>query len=457
VHHHRRRVLASLAAGAALSAAVTGGAAVTAAAADVAVVTVADADELAADQLAADYKLTRGEARARIARQDVDDRVLASVTRTAPSFGGAYVAQETDGALVVQLASPGDAPQVFRAAAANGVAGSVRVEIVRRSERELTTLVNAIYDKIALRPDAAALTMAPNPKSGTVELFVPQDGPAGQAAIVDEVVRAFGSDITVTVVQGAGPVHTACTISTCNPPLRGGIKIGSSAGPSGYRQQCTSGFNLKDAYGNKFLLTAGHCLAGEDPYHIPGSTWVSRMEDNIEHTIGNSYDLVFGRRGDGKYGDLGIITISNSSSTGWNPRNWVFVAPSSGAYPTTLNAQYPITSTATTRPAKDSYVCHTGSKLTSGTGGTACGKITHPTYYWPGPDGYQLDQVRAAMTTCEGDSGGPVYIGNKAHGIVSASESAILAPGANQCYVYAIYNHIAKVPMVWPNLSVMIS
>ncbi|MFF8943815.1 S1 family peptidase [Streptomyces sp. NPDC014864] len=209
----------------------------------------------------------------------------------------------------------------------------------------------------------------------------------------NRVVVTVDSTVTPSEIaqikQRAGTNSGALTIKRTAGKFNKLISGGDAIYASSWR--CSLGFNVKDASGNYYFLTAGHCTDGA------GTWWAnSSHSTTLGSTAGSSFPG----------NDYGIVRYTNSSIT------------KSG----TVGSQ-DITSAAT--PSVGTTVYRRGS-----TTGTHSGRVTAlnaTVNYGNGDIVYGLIQT----TVCAepGDSGGPLYGGTTAYGLTSGGSGDCTSGG----------------------------
>lgn len=264
------------------------------------------------------------------------------------------------GALVVNVVDEGVAAQVQ--------ATGARVQRVGHSMAALEAAHAAVDPASA----PAGVAWAVDVPTNTLVVSVPE-GMAG--AEVDAFVAeagAHGVPVRVETVPAA-PAPQA---------FYGGEAITSGGG------RCSAGFITRAPSGNWYILTAGHCTEG-------GGTWSGDGQ-----TIGNSAASSF--PGD----DFGAIRINNPTA----------LAPQGAV----LSGSTPVDITGAGQVPVGGRVCKTGS-----TTGTTCGTVQryNVTVNYGGGDTVS-GLIQTNVCTQPGDSGGPLFAGSSAQGIVSGGSVA---------------------------------
>jgi hypothetical protein len=175
----------------------------------------------------------------------------------------------------------------------------------------------------------------------------------------------------------------------------------------GYVPECTAGFNAKSTVDGKwYVLTAGHCGYG------PGTTfYVYQRRTGQFHVLGHTHRCIWGGNARCAFSsddDESIITIDNVP--GWDPKPWVYVHASTGPVPelsTTTNPSYPIYGTSGS--GQHMRVCVSGAIT-----GSSCGYVEQL-------GGGGLAQVDLCAT--HGDSGAPIFAGQKAIGLLKGANT----------------------------------
>ncbi len=181
--------------------------------------------------------------------------------------------------------------------------------------------------------------------------------------------------IKAALDRAGGPAGTAWSVDVASNAVVVSV-------PNGTR--CTAGFITRvPSSGNQYILTAGHCT------NI-GSSWTTSGGLTIGPTAASSFPG----------NDFGAIRISNPASL--QPQGGVL---NNGAF---------LDITSAGRVAVGATVCKTGS-----TTGTTCGRVISYNTTVNYPQGTVTGLTTTNVCTQAGDSGGPLFAGSQAQGIVS--------------------------------------
>jgi hypothetical protein len=301
-------------------------------------------------------------------------------------FGGAYIDQPAGGVVNVLVTDDADAPQWTQLAPTGA---TVKVRTVARTEKELDTIHDRIMEdwRVIERHGVSLQYISTEIPDNVVEVGVKGLTPAAK-----ETLKAdYGPGVRVVEDETFGPA--ACPDSNCANPLKAGLKIDIPAGGG----SCTSGFHTRGYGGNIKMLTAGHCNEGlaipSAQYEHPGFGDIGRF---VETSITNTpYELK---------ADAGLINIWDSQGS-----RKFFVSVAQGLRNVTAVQNK-------TQEIVGQVVCKSGF-----VGGYGCGYLetTSATYNAYGHLFYK--QRRASTSNAKGgDSGGPVFYGTTAKGVVSA-------------------------------------
>ncbi|MFE5854626.1 S1 family peptidase [Streptomyces sp. NPDC056500] len=218
-----------------------------------------------------------------------------------------------------------------------------------------------------LEADVAGTAWYTDQKSGKIVVTADQRVTAGQLAQLKETVGAR-----------AGTLEIKRTAGTFNRLIAGGEAIYSTGA------RCSLGFNAVRA-GIYYALTAGHCTNGR-------STWYTNQASTVllGTTVASSFPV----------DDYGIIRHANRAAA--DGRVYLY----NGTYRDIVNAG---------TPAVGQFVERTGS-----TTGYHNGRVTGlnaTVNYGGGQLVYGLIQTNVCAQP--GDSGGPLFSGSTAHGLLS--------------------------------------
>jgi streptogrisin D len=216
------------------------------------------------------------------------------------------------------------------------------------------------------------MTWAVDVPSNSLVVGIPQGQADARSDAFLATARTLG--VPVQVEQTAGPAATQA--------FYGGEAILASGGG-----RCSAGFITQSSSGNQYVVTAGHC------------TDISSSWSGDGQTIGSTAASSFPGN------DYGAIRINDPSAL-----------QAEGAV---LSNGSPVDITSAGRVPVGSTVCKTGS-----TTGTTCGQVLRYDATVNYAEGSVGQLTEANVCTEPGDSGGPLFAGGQAQGVVSGGSTA---------------------------------
>ncbi|MGC4937612.1 S1 family peptidase [Kribbella sp. DT2] len=290
------------------------------------------------------------------------DPVLASKLATdlgADRTGGAYY--DDSGRLVVAVIDEATADAVLRAGGTP--------QVVKYS----TAALSAVQTELDQLPAIPNTSWGVDPSTNRVSVEVYDGVSAADRARIEAIAAKRGDAVQIEKLPGT-------LKATVDMP--GGVGISSSG------RVCTAAFNVQNSDGDKFFLTAGHCVTGG--YR----TWRKRT--------GNAL--------------LGVAT----SRWQFGPSDYAvidYTGPGVVAYGTVFydSAHHQITGS---RYVSDGEPVKRVGTISKDLVGTVLLPSTTVTYQ----DGTRLDyMIKTSLCAQSGDSGGPLFSGTTALGITSGS------------------------------------
>ncbi len=256
----------------------------------------------------------------------------------------------------------------------------------RQLDKELDNLLEAQLVQTSLDPKANSIVVSEAKDASKFEAQI-------SAAVVASKARV---DVRPIEQERFVAEPFACDVGNryCDKPLRAGVYIdwaGSHAGA------CTAGFKaLGNAFSNRFVLTAGHCYKGS-------ADWAARNSKN------ESFYLGHGEEGSYPGGDWAKLRV-NGAGFGeyWDEVPWQSLAVYWGG-----SQNIPIEHESSSYVGES--ICHSGENT-----GSSCGtvKTVDVTVNYGEGNVYHLTEA-VGLYSSFGDSGGPVWAGNTALGLVS--------------------------------------
>lgn len=339
--------------------------------------------------------LTKDEARNMTERQRLEtlaDRLEVFVDDRAASFGGLYLTQNT-GHVRAYLAVTPTTPERDLASAMALAPDGLNVSLVKvdHSLAELQAGLKLLFDnrdKLGIK--MAGIDPSRNSLVVTVDRSFDVSGPS---TIVD---------VPVVATNGEGLQLAACW-DTCSP-WRGGMHIWDPQFPNS--GNCTWGFYGTKGYAAKYAITAGHCSKFTHR-EVIAATSPNPFTDTIDRNTYDEYDIA--------QSDAQVAHV-RANSNAYTPFNTIIASTSDLSHSITSvkNNSQPVGATVcffgvTTKPASPCGVIQIINIFADLT--REDGKTLHVT-----------GLVEMSKITDAGDSGGPVYSGSAAYGIVTAKD-----------------------------------
>lgn len=356
-------------------------------------------EELQTSSLATELEVPEGRAEDLLATQQQAVGIVEQLEAAqGDRFAGVWFNDST-GKFVVPVLSPADAASVESVLEGAGLESSqARTASAGYSWEELEAAQETLDGQLSRLIESDLLQSSLDPVHNSVRLLVAKD--AGEADL--GAVRARIAEAPVAVELETAQVDRfqaqsyACDgqYHLCDKPLRGGVQIEPSEGGS----SCTAGFRaVGKAFGTHFLLTAGHCVQY-------ARYW-------------RSQDFA----GDFMY--IGEVTESSFPGGDWAKINAAGHAwDESGSWPGAVvywggSQNIPINFESPSYVGES--VCHSG----AGTG-SSCGTVTSIDRTVVFEGGNTVNGLTEVQGWCawHGDSGGPVWNGNTAVGLLSGGE-----------------------------------
>jgi streptogrisin D len=299
--------------------------------------------------------VTRTEAARRLEAQASQAALANRLTSSLGRHAAGSFVDRASGALVVNV--------LDRASAARVHAAGAKARLVSRSTAQLDR-VKAALDRAGGVPGTA---WGVDVTSNKVVVSVPTGAHGARVAALLARARSYGAAVRVERVGG---VIRPMAFYGGQAILRSGSR-------------CSAGFNTRAGSGNLYVLTAGHCTN-------LGGTWTTSSGQTIGPVAASRFP------GD----DFGAIRISNPSS----------LQPQGGV----LNNGSFLDITSAGRVPVGSTACKTGS-----TTGTTCGTVLQYNVTVNYAEGTVFGLTMTRICTQPGDSGGSMFAGSQAQGMVS--------------------------------------
>jgi streptogrisin C len=364
---------------------------------------VRDLGEARLEHVRAEHDLSAREARRRVA---AEDRAIATATTLTDRLGARVLATEftDEGVLEVRVADSG-------AAAVVAAAGAVPVVDTTAGDLQAarSAAQQAAADLVADGALEEPVTIEIDHAADSLTLVVPEAVPDGTVDALASATRlAAPDDVSIDVES------TPLAPELSSAPLKGGDRI-SSTQRNGLKVDCTVSFMTRNASGQRFALTAGHCDNAIElkPFYFAGGGGPYDWYDGSV-LIGKRTVAIFGnynRNPDGSYiynsdgtvtrrtDDYALIKVNDLNRT--QPRAVVRTA---GADLPVAGSENAVTGTT---------LCKYGQVT-----GAGCGKVKalNVTMVWPWGSSMWVavsvtvdNLINVGVCTRSGDSGGPLF------------------------------------------------
>lgn len=388
----------------------------------------AEADALEVSSYQDDFDVSRQTAEENLEVQS-DGAAIAEQLESSQGrrYAGVWFDNESGEFVVPTLADSGRA-SIAAVASGADLEGDFRTKAVQSSWEELEAAQQRIDDALLALIEERLVGTALDPRTNAVVIKQAGSASGAQRAVIQAAARSESVkvEIRVSQEQKAGFTMEACQVgaSICDAPMRGGVDIVPKGGLRG--TGCTAGFKATgDANGNRFVLTAGHCVANSGAFNWDSFTAIPEEgRQPLGHVDAYSFPTH----------DYAAI---NANGTYWDKASWPTVVAKWG-----VNQEYQIKNESSSYVGE--YVCHVGQQS-----GLSCGAVTGTHITEPVEDeagnvvGYVSNLTRFEhICTIGGDSGGPVFAGNIALGLYSGADKP---HGALQsCYYNGFYTEITE-------------
>jgi YD repeat-containing protein len=284
------------------------------------------------------------------------------------------------------------------------VASFVDVDVVAWTQGQLDATLSDFDSSLQSLLDAGLVMTSRDTATNSVLVEASTDLSAAQELQLQAVAAA--APVTVRIERfGSGVVSfeatsSRCSKNACDGDLRGGIRIRRTTSFGDLVESCTAGFVARDPGGSRHLMTAGHCFKPGD-----GAVWEQERVTRLPQDIGASGVS----EDDSARGDVGLVDLD--FQTAGAAFNALLVNYSDGStFNLRRNARYKIRRSATLQPG--AMICFQGQKS-----GTKCGKNLAVRKSSLNLRAYGFINI----CTESGDSGGPVFFGGFAYGIVAGN------------------------------------
>jgi hypothetical protein len=272
-------------------------------------------------------------------------------------------------------------------------------------QRDVDAEVAGLIQEHALEP--ASVRTALDPVTNQVQVEIARGLSDDEHALLEDLERGREAvGLKESEKQSLRTDLLSCAERFCGKPLRGGVEIYSNSA------SCTAGFRALGNNGKRYLLTAGHCIQATSQ-NTPRWQWFTVNSDTGDTWQGVGIAEQWQSLG------LGDWAILNATGTPWDTPSWPAAVVWWGGHAEpkkALNELQPMAAEASSYLGET--VCHSGA-----TTGTTCGSVTALNVTIQSEEGTNTGETEVKgreLCAGPGDSGGPVFSGSSALGLVTA-------------------------------------
>lgn len=337
-------------------------------------------------------------------------------THEGGEYAGVWFDNQT-GEFVIPMLASADRSEVRAALGRAHLGADFRIEAASRSDAQLLSIQRQIDGTLKPLIEGELVSTSIDPRANAV--VISEAGAAGSSArsriagvaaaragaveVRPGRVERFAIDVEACSTWFAASPEHEVNERACDKPPRAGVAISDGLG-----KYCTEGFKAigTGGAGNRFVLTAGHCLSPKT------NNWYSRDSAGTVHQLGVMEQSVFGIGGGG--GDWAKIRVNGAGSWWEEGVTWPSRVIVWGSEPSKYE-NVPIEYESSSFTGQ--YVCHSGTMT-----GTSCGNVGKLNVTIPRNFGETVSGATEvhgpSFCTWEGDSGGPVWTGSTALGLI---------------------------------------
>jgi hypothetical protein len=293
-----------------------------------------------------------------------------------------------------------------------------RVAVVNSSWSELESVQAQIGVELRSAMERGLVRMWLDARENVVVVELAQGAMPALVERAERLATVFPgrTEIRSATTPSFDPKPLACRAALlekyCDLPMRGGVAMNVNGD---WLYRCTAGFPARGiSDGRRYVLTAGHCGPVENWASMDGGVDIIHQSteeiDSHLHYLGKLQQITWPGH------DWAKIDATGSY---WDQTPWPTRVAYWGEYDgTVVHENYEIEGEA--KGVQGQFVCHSGA-----TTGTTCGELVATDYdvYYDG-NGVWVNDLGVVVGGCAGpgDSGGSVFAGHMALGLLSGGE-----------------------------------